>query len=80
MTKGLKVPENTILFHLLPHSLELNPIERFWAYLKSHYLSNRVFVDYDDFLVVCRSAWNLLTEERLQSVFRTDWLTYEVQM
>jgi transposase len=39
------VPENVVLLPLPPYSPELNPIERLWAYLKSHYLSNQVFKD-----------------------------------
>ena len=79
VAKGLKVPENITLFHLPPYSPELNPVERIWAFLKSHYLSNRVFIDYGDLLVACRLAWNSLSEERFQSVCRTDWLTHEIQ-
>jgi transposase len=79
VAKGLEVPENITLFHLPPYSPELNPIERIWAYLKSHYLNNRVFRDYDDLLIACRSAWNALTDERLHSICRTDWLTHEAQ-
>lgn len=79
VAKALKVPENITLFHLSPYSPELNPIERVWAYLKSHHLSNRVFIDYDDLLVACQSAWNSVTHERLRSVCRTEWLTHEVQ-
>jgi transposase len=78
VARGLKVPANITLLHLPPYSPELNPAERIWAYLKSHYLSNRVFPDYDDLLVSCRAAWNSLTEACLQSVCRTDWLTHEV--
>ncbi len=58
---------------------ELNPVERVWAYLKSHYLSNRVFIDDDHLLTACRSAWNAITEERLHCICRTDWLTHEAQ-
>jgi transposase len=79
VAKALKVPENITLLHLSPYSPELNPIERIWAYLKSHHLSNRVFIDYEDLLAACRSAWNSLTHERLRSVCRTEWLTHEVQ-
>ena len=32
------------------YSPELNAIERLWGYLKSHYLSNRVYTGYDDLL------------------------------
>ena len=48
MAKALSVPANVTLLHLPPYSPGLNPAERVWAYLRSHYLSNRVFKDYDD--------------------------------
>jgi len=79
VAKGLRIPANITLLHLTPYSPELNPVERIWAYLKSHYLSNRVFRDYDDLLVSSRNAWNSLSEECLRSVCRTDWLTHEVE-
>ena len=31
-------------------SPDLNPIENLWHYLKSHYLSNRAYEDYDALL------------------------------
>ena len=61
------------------YSPELNPVERVWAYLKSHYLSNRVFVDYDDLLAASRTAWNALSEECLRSICREDRITHEIQ-
>jgi transposase len=75
---GLKLPDNITLLHLPPYSPELNPIERIWSFLKSHRLSNRVFVDHDDLLAAGRSAWNSLTDEQLQSICRTKWLTHEI--
>lgn len=41
--KELKVPANMTLPHSPPYSPERNPITRVWAFLRSHYLSNRVF-------------------------------------
>ena len=77
VAKALKVPDNITLLHLRPYSPELNPIERLWAYLKSHYLSNRVVVDYDDLLAECRNAWNQLDESQLKSVPSTTCRTHE---
>lgn len=77
MARDLCVPSNITLLHLPPYSPELNPIERLWAYLKSHYLSNRVFVDYDDLFAATRTAWNTLTPARLQTLTHTTWLTHE---
>lgn len=77
--KALEVPGNITLLPLPPYSPELNPVERVWAYLKSHYLSNRAFVDYEDLFAATGTAWNILTESRLQSICHTDWLTHEAQ-
>jgi len=75
VAKALKVPENLTLLHLPPYSPELNPVERLWAYLKSHYLSNRVFTDDDDLFAAVRDAWLQLDEPRLRSLTQTSWLT-----
>ena len=80
VAKALKVPTNMTLLHLPPYSPELNPIERVWAYLKSHYLSNRIFDDYDDLFTATEQAWNLLTQAQLKSICHTAWLTREVEV
>ena len=75
VSKALNVPGNLTLLFLPPYSPELNPIERLWAYLKSHHLSNRVFADYDDLFAGVREAWRRLDEPRLSSLTHTAWLT-----
>lgn len=77
VAKALKVPGNITLLHLPPYSPELNPVERVWAYLKSRYLSNRVFKDYDDLFDASREAWNKLSESNLRSICHNPWLTHE---
>ncbi len=73
--KALQVPSNMTLLPLPPYSPELNPVERLWAYLRSHYLSNRVYRDYDDLLTASGIAWNQLTPEHLRSICRTEWIS-----
>lgn len=73
-SKGLRVPENVTLLHLPPYSPELNAVERLWAFLKSHYLSNRAYDNYDHLFQACGKAWNQLTPERLRSICRTQWI------
>ena len=75
LSKGLQVPENLTLLYLPPYSPELNPIERLWAFLKSHYLSNRVYEHYDHLFQSCGKAWNELTPEKFCSICRTQWIT-----
>lgn len=74
LSKDLQVPANITLLHLPPYSPELNPVERLWAYLKSHYLSNRAYRDYSDLFHACGQAWNQLTPEQLCSICHTEWI------
>ncbi len=75
--KALKVPENISLLYLPSYSPELNAIERLWGYLKSHYLSNRAYADYDDLLNTCRDAWNKIVPEKFCTVCHSEWIPHE---
>lgn len=79
VARDLKVPENITLLPLPAYSPELNPVERVWAYLRSHQLSNRVYHDYDELFIETRTAWNRLDEDDLRSICRTAWLTHNDQ-
>ena len=46
-------------------------------YLRSHYLSNRVFDDYDHLLDAGAQAWQDLTPERLKTVCACRYITHE---
>lgn len=73
---GLAVPENITILLLPPYSPELNPVERLWLYLKSHFLSNRVFADYDHLLQVGGDAYRAVEPQRqlLTSICAAPWL------
>jgi transposase len=75
VARHLKVPANITLLHLPPYSPELNPVERLWAYLKSHNLSNRVFDDYNHLLDQTSHAWRQFDESRLRSLCHTEWVS-----
>jgi transposase len=72
--KALKVPENITILYLPPYSPELNPVENLWGYLRSHYLSNRVFDNYDHLLDASAAAWQQLTPELLKTVCACHYL------
>jgi len=55
---GLVVPSNLTLLALPPYSPELNPVERIWHYLRSHWLANSVFRSLADIMDACEMAWN----------------------
>ncbi|MGB9644887.1 MAG: IS630 family transposase [Stellaceae bacterium] len=55
---GLVVPSNITLLALPPYSPELNPVERVWHYLRSHWLANSVFPSLAEIMDACETAWN----------------------
>ncbi len=75
LAKALEVPNNITLLYLPPYSPELNPVERVWHYLRSHWLANRVFRDYQHILDACEDAWNRFIAQPglIASVCQTDW-------
>lgn len=76
--KALIVPANITVLYLPPYSPELNPVERLWAYLRSHFLSNRVFDDYRHLLDAGAEAWQQLTPDTLRSVCSCFYLPHEL--
>src|SRR5258706_3250726 len=57
-SQGLGVAGNIPLLELPPYSPELNPVERVWHYLPSHWLANSVFPSLGDIMDACETAWN----------------------
>lgn len=42
-SKNLRIPENILIVYLPPYSPELNPVEKFWQYIKSRLIKNRIY-------------------------------------
>jgi transposase len=73
-SRELKLPEGITVLLLPPYSPELNPVENLWHYLRSHYLSNRAYEDYDALLAAGTEAYRKLTPEVIKSVCRCTYL------
>lgn len=67
------VPDNISVLYLPPYSPELNPVERLWGYLRSHYLSNRAYEGYEDLFDAAGDGY------RLKSVCACPYLEHEVR-
>ena len=81
VSEGLAVPANLTLIHPPPYSPELNPVERFWEYLRDRWLSHRVLAGgYAAVLEAACAAWNALLAEpgRLRSLTSFPWLPASV--
>lgn len=76
VSKALEIPANMTFLHLPPYSPELNCVERLWLYIKNHFLSNRVFNDYDHLLKAGSDAYRTIEPQRelLKSICATAWL------
>jgi len=79
VAKALRVPANVSLLFLPPYSPELNPAERVWAYLRGHYLANRVYADYDALLQAADDAWLKLDAATLKTICRCPWIERAIQ-
>jgi transposase len=78
-SKALNIPSNITIVTLPAYSPELNPIELLWLYLKSHYLSNRVYPDIDALYQAATDAWNETTSkpELIRSLCNDSWIQKE---
>lgn len=64
----LIIPENVSLYCLPPYSPELNPIEQVWGYLKSNFLSGRIFHGLEDIFDHGVMAWRQLSDSIVKSI------------
>jgi hypothetical protein len=72
--KAVALPDCVTVLLLPPYSPELNPVENLWHHLRSHYLSNRAYDDYDHLVGAGTDAWRRLTPEVIKSVCRCPYL------
>ena len=66
-------PEISTLPKPLPAKCpELNPVENVWEFMRDNWLSNRIFLNYDDIVDHCCDAWDKLKKSTLaRHVHRT---------
>ena len=74
VSRELEMPDGITALLQPPYSPELNPVENLWHYLRSHYLSNRAYVDYDALLEAGTDAYRRLTPEVIKSVCACPYL------
>ena len=75
LSSGLIVPPNITLIPLPAKCPELNPQENIWQFMRDNWLSNRIFLNYDDIVDHCCDAWNKLRNQpwRVMSIGLRDW-------
>jgi transposase len=73
-SKDLKVPENIDIFLLPPYSPELNPVERFWGYIKQNVLRNKLFESLEPLELAAENFINSLQNCRVLQICNIDYL------
>jgi len=67
-SKAIELPAAITVLLLPPYSPELNPVENLWHYLRSHYLSNHAYKNYNELFEAGTEAYRKLTPEVIKSV------------
>ena len=71
----LRVPQNISLLPLPSYAPELNPMEIIWEFMRSNWLSHRVWDTYEAIVDACCDGWNALMRmpERIAFITQRDW-------
>jgi len=74
-SRMLAIPDNITLLALPPYSPELNPVERIWHYLRSHWLANSVFRSLAEIMDACETAWKRFANQPdlIRSLCAVSW-------
>ena len=73
-SKGLKIPDNIVMFYLPPYTPEMNPIEQIWKELRKRGFCNEVFPTLKKVIdrlcdVICS-----LTKDTIRSITARKWI------
>jgi transposase len=75
-TKKLVIPDNIKVTFLPPYSPELNPVERYWEYIKTNVLKNKLYEDLQTLEDTVCNFINSLTPLTVRSVCNVTYLSH----
>jgi len=72
----LIVPSNITLVPLPPYAPELNAMEQVWEWMKTHFLYNQSYSDYEDIVEKLSDAWNQISDntDLIKSIIHRGWI------
>ncbi len=73
-SKGLVVPSNIKILLLPPYSPELNPVERFWNYIKSKLIKNKIYDSLQQLYDGVALFTNILERSTTKSICSANYL------
>lgn len=73
-SRMLDIPANIVLFHILPYTPEMNPIEQIWKELRKMGFRNEVFASLDKVVDRLCAVICLLSPPLIQSITGRCWI------
>ena len=73
-SQALVVPKNITIMYLPPYSPELNPVERFWKFIKQNTIKNKVYDTLDDLENEISNFIKALSPNAIASACRINYL------
>lgn len=70
----LAVPDNIELYFLPPYSPELNPVERFWQYIKNNTIKNKIYKTLESLEIEITTFLKGITRDVTASVCTVNYL------
>ena len=72
----LIIPSNISLVPLPPYAPELNAMEQVWEWMKTHFLYNQSYSDYEDIVEKLSYAWNQISSntDLIKSIIHREWI------
>jgi transposase len=75
-SERLIVPSNIEIMILPPYCPELNPVEKFWQFLKNRTIKNKIFKTLEELEQALIQALRALTAELVSSICRASYLLF----
>ena len=73
-SRALEIPDNIVLFHIPPYTLEMNPIEQIWKELRKIGFHNEVFTTLEKVVDRLCEAICSLSPLRIASITCPSWI------
>jgi putative transposase len=73
-SKNLKIPDNIELFYLPPATLEMNPIEQIWSWIRRRGFKNEIFKSLDKVVDGLCDPVCSLTNSIVKSITGREWI------
>ena len=73
-SRSLIIPENIYIICLPPYSPELNPVERFWLFIKSNTIRNKIYTSLKDLENAVCNCLNSAPSSSVAQICAVNWL------